>query len=103
MSQKKDTGKKTKTIKEFKIPVDLQKALSARPRALAQWKDVTAVARRDWILWITTAKKAETRTRRIGIACANLAAGKRRVCCFGGYNWLMKTQAEQVKQKIKRK
>jgi hypothetical protein len=46
------------------------------------WSDITPIARRDWIHWITSAKRPETRARRIDNACAMLAAGKRRVCCF---------------------
>jgi hypothetical protein len=46
------------------------------------WQDITTKARADWILWITTAKKADTRARRIANACDMLATGKRRVCCF---------------------
>ena len=40
------------------------------------------VARRDWIHWITSGKKAETRTKRIAVACDKLASGHRRACCF---------------------
>jgi Bacteriocin-protection, YdeI or OmpD-Associated/Domain of unknown function (DUF1905) len=65
------------------IPADLRKALAAAaPKARALWSDITANARRDWIHWITSAKKPETRARRINNACSMLAAGKRRVCCF---------------------
>src|SRR5690606_40028950 len=39
-------------------------------------------ARRDWIHWITSGKQAATRARRIATACDQLAAGKRRACCF---------------------
>jgi uncharacterized protein YdeI (YjbR/CyaY-like superfamily) len=46
--------------------------------AKAQWRDLTPIARRDFISWIDSAKQPETRTRRIGKACAMLAAGKRR-------------------------
>lgn len=67
---------------EAKVPPDLRKALSAAPAAKALWSEITPVARRDWILWITSAKKPETRARRIGNACDMLASGKRRVCCF---------------------
>ena len=67
---------------EPKVPADLRKALSAAPKARAVWTDITAIARRDWIHWIISAKQAETRTRRIGNACSMLAGGKRRVCCF---------------------
>ncbi len=67
---------------EPKVPADLRKALIAAPQAQALWSDITPIARRDWIHWITSAKHAETRVRRIDNACAMLAAGKRRVCCF---------------------
>jgi hypothetical protein len=68
---------------EPEMPADLRKALAAAaPKARALWSDITPNARRDWIHWITSAKQAETRTRRIKNACSMLAAGKRRVCCF---------------------
>ena len=65
------------------VPADLRSALAtAEPKARALWEDITPVARRDWIQWITSAKQAETRARRVKNACSMLAAGKRRVCCF---------------------
>ena len=64
------------------IPTDLRTALADTPEAKATWKDITTIARRDWVLWITTAKKADTRTRRIATACDMLANDKRRPCCF---------------------
>ena len=64
------------------VPSDLRVALKASPEALAVWKDITPVARRDWIHWITSGKKAETRVNRIATACDMLASGKRRACCF---------------------
>jgi hypothetical protein len=67
---------------EPKGPTDLQKALTASPKARALWSDITPIARRDWIHWIVSAKRPETRARRIENACAMLTAGKRRVCCF---------------------
>ena len=67
---------------EPRVPADLRKALAAAPKARALWSDITPIARRDWIHWITSAKQAETRTRRVKNACSMLAAGKRRVCCF---------------------
>lgn len=67
---------------EPRVPQDLSKALAAAPEARALWSDIMPVARRDWIHWITSAKKSETRARRIANACEMLAAGKRRVCCF---------------------
>ena len=65
------------------VPSDLRKALAAAaPKARALWSDITPIARRDWIQWITSARQPETRARRIKNACSMLAAGKRRVCCF---------------------
>lgn len=64
------------------VPADLRKALAAAPDAKAVWSDITPVARRDWIHWITSGKKAGTRERRIANACSMLASGKRRACCF---------------------
>jgi len=67
---------------EPKVPVDLKHALADNPAAKATWADITPVARRDWIHWITSGKKAETRAKRIGVACDKLASGSRRACCF---------------------
>lgn len=67
---------------EPRVPADFRKALTAAPEARAQWSTLTPVARRDWIHWITSPKKAETRQRRIVNACDMLASGKRRACCF---------------------
>ncbi len=67
---------------EPKLPADLRKALAAAPQARALWSDITPVARRDWIQWITSAKQTETRARRVENACDMLTKGKRRVCCF---------------------
>jgi len=64
------------------LPADLRRALAAAPAARSVWKDITPIARRDWIHWITSAKKAETRARRIDSACDMLGSGKRRACCF---------------------
>jgi hypothetical protein len=67
---------------EPRVPADLRKALAAAPKARALWSGITPAARRDWIRWIMSAKRAETRARRIKNASAMLTAGKRRVCCF---------------------
>ena len=67
---------------EPRVPVDVHKALTAAPAARAQWSSLTPAARRDWIQWITSGKKAQTRQRRIVNACEMLTAGKRRACCF---------------------
>jgi hypothetical protein len=75
---------------DLRVPADLRQALDAAPRAQAQWAEITPNARQNWILWISSGKLPETRRIRIKKACSMLAAGKRRVCCFGGLNWLRK-------------
>src|SRR6266496_6699682 len=45
------------------VPADLRKALAAAPKARALWSDITPIARRDWIHWIASAKRPETRAR----------------------------------------
>ena len=68
---------------EPEVPADFGKALAAaEPKARTVWSDITPIARRDWIQWITSAKQEETRVRRVKNACEMLASGKRRVCCF---------------------
>jgi hypothetical protein len=75
---------------EIRVPMDLRKALEAAPSAQALWAQITPMARRDWILWIISARQEETRTRRIENACDMLASGKRRPCCMPGINWRTK-------------
>jgi hypothetical protein len=68
---------------EPKVPADMRKALAAAPmKAREVWSDITPAARRDFIHWITSGKRAETRVKRVETACDMLAKGKRRPCCF---------------------
>jgi uncharacterized protein YdeI (YjbR/CyaY-like superfamily) len=66
---------------EPKVPSDLHKVL-ATSKAKVQWDDLTAPARKDFIMWIDSAKQPETRRRRIESIPGRLASGKRRPCCF---------------------
>jgi uncharacterized protein YdeI (YjbR/CyaY-like superfamily) len=66
------------------VPADLEKALARDPEALAAWEDITPLARNEWICWVESAKKAETRNRRIEWGCSSLKDGKRRPCCWPG-------------------
>lgn len=72
-------------IKEWiepEVPVDLKKALAASPKAEALWKDITPLARWDWIRWIRAVKTPETRKKHIEVALDKLNKGMRRPCCF---------------------
>ena len=66
------------------LPIDLRKALARDPEALETWEDITPLARNEWICWVTSAKKPETRNKRIEWGCSNLKEGKRRPCCWPG-------------------
>ncbi|HQU08196.1 MAG: hypothetical protein B7X04_03820 [Parcubacteria group bacterium 21-54-25] len=67
-----------------KIPADLRTALAADAKARAVWEDSTPLARNEWICWVTSAKKDETRKRRIMIGRSKLTSGMRRPCCWVG-------------------
>lgn len=71
-------------ITMHKIPPDLRKVLSSTPRAQKMWGDITPLARNEWICWVTSAKKSETRARRIERTRESLLEGKRRPCCWAG-------------------
>ncbi len=76
--------KENNTDISHKIPTDLRKILASKPTILTVWQDITPLARNEWICWIESAKKIETRDRRIRIMSENLLAGKRRPCCWAG-------------------
>ena len=75
---------------EIRVPMDLLEALAASPPAQALWAEITPMARRDWIRWVTSPKQEETRSHRIETGCDMLTKGKRRPCCFPGINWVTK-------------
>jgi len=66
------------------LPDDLRNALTNDAEALATWEDITPLARNEWICWVTSAKKSETRSKRINWGCESLRDGKRRPCCWPG-------------------
>ncbi len=66
------------------LPTDLRNALLAIPKSLAAWEDISPLARNEWICWVESVKKEETRAHHIKRAVAELAEGKRRPCCWVG-------------------
>lgn len=66
------------------LPADVRKALLASKKALAAWEDISSLARNEWICWIQSVKKEETRKHHIKRAIEELAEGKRRPCCWVG-------------------
>ena len=67
-----------------KVPADLRKVLVSTPAALKAWEDITPLARNEWICWVVSAKKLETRIDHIKRLRTELLAGKRRPCCWAG-------------------
>jgi len=66
------------------VPMDLRGILIATPKALAAWEDLTPLARNEWICWVLSPKKAETRSQHIQRVRTELLEGKRRPCCWLG-------------------
>lgn len=66
------------------LPDDLAGAIRAEPAVLATWHDITPLARNEWICWVTSPKKPETRAKRIAWGIENLRDGIRRPCCWPG-------------------
>ena len=67
-----------------KVPVDLWEALTSDPKALAVWEDLTPLARNEWICWVISVKKPETRKQHVERVRMELKEGVRRPCCWIG-------------------
>lgn len=67
-----------------KLSPDLKKALASDPKALKAWEDVTPLARNEWICWVISNVKAETRRNHLKRTISELKEGKRRPCCWAG-------------------
>ena len=68
---------------EPNVPRDLESALAAAPQKIQDlWKDVTPMARWEWVRWVNATQNAETRKRRVEVTISKMKNGKRRPCCF---------------------
>ena len=66
------------------LPSNFKKAILSVPKVQAVWEDITPLARNEWICWVTSGKKEETRKIRIEKALSKLKSGMRRPCCWAG-------------------
>ncbi len=66
------------------IPEDLRNALLSSSEITEAWNDLTPLARNEWICWVTSVKKAETREDHIRRVREDMLKGKRRPCCWPG-------------------
>lgn len=66
------------------VPADLRSALLSNEAALVAWRDITPLARNEFICWVEDAKQQKTCERRIRRAQEELEEGQRRPCCWPG-------------------
>lgn len=66
------------------LPDDLRTGLELNAGILSAWNDLTPLGRNEFICWVTSAKKPETRARRIRRTGEELEEGMRRPCCWPG-------------------
>lgn len=66
------------------LPDDLRQVLCGDPAALERWEDITPLARNEWICWVQSVKRPETRRKHLARVTEDLNAGKRRPCCWPG-------------------
>ncbi|KND50699.1 MAG: hypothetical protein ABA06_04570 [Parcubacteria bacterium C7867-001] len=67
-----------------KLPDDIKKVLLREPKVFALWEDITPLARSEWICWMTSGAKPETRGIRIKKGMSKMRGGMRRPCCWAG-------------------
>ena len=66
------------------MPADFRKAISSSKAVFALWQDITPLARNEWICWVISGVKAETRGIRIKKGVSKMKGGMRRPCCWVG-------------------
>ena len=68
---------------EPSVPPDLATALTSAPQRIQHlWKEITPMARWEWVRWVKATKNANTRQRRVDVSISKMKSGKRRPCCF---------------------
>jgi bacteriocin resistance YdeI/OmpD-like protein/uncharacterized protein DUF1905 len=75
-----------RVVKEWpepKLPKDFEAALNAAPNEIQTvWKDITPMARWEWVRWVNATRNPDTRRRRVEVSISKMNSGKRRPCCF---------------------
>lgn len=67
-----------------KLPADFKKAIASNYKVSALWENITPLAKNEWICWVISGAKAETRDIRIKKALSKMRGGMRRPCCWAG-------------------
>lgn len=66
------------------IPKDLNNFILSFPEIYQIWESITPLARNEWICWFMSAKKEETKIKRLEWMKSYLLKGKHRPCCWPG-------------------
>ena len=73
----------TRDWPEPSVPPDLAAALAGAPQKIQNlWKEITPMARWEWVRWVNATKNPDTRTRRVEVSISKMQGGKSRPCCF---------------------
>ena len=65
------------------VPPDLDTALASAPGKIQQlWREITPMARWEWVRWVNATNNPDTRRRRVEVSISKMESGKRRPCCF---------------------
>lgn len=73
----------TRDWPEPSVPPDLAAALAGAPQKIQNlWKEITPMARWEWVRWVNATKNPDTRARRVEVSISKMQGGKRRPCCF---------------------
>ena len=68
---------------EPSVPPDLMIALARAPQTIQDlWKEITPMARWEWVRWVNATPNPDTRKRRVELTISKMRSGKRRPCCF---------------------
>jgi uncharacterized protein YdeI (YjbR/CyaY-like superfamily) len=65
-------------------PEKLQEVLDGDPLLSSKWHDLTPLARNEWVCWMTSPKKQETRDAHLARLREDVLSGKKRPCCWPG-------------------
>jgi len=67
-----------------KLPADFSRAINSDPKVKKLWKEITPLARNEWICWVISVKQEATREKHIAVGLSKMRGGMRRPCCWLG-------------------
>jgi len=72
--------------KDFRheMPGELLDILATNRALQTKWDGLTDLGRNEWICWMTSPKKQDTRDARLARLQEDVLGGKRRPCCWPG-------------------